>query len=63
MSVCSSACTWSARLHRPGTPLAIETVPVPQPGAGELLLEVAACGLCGTDIHLAVDGDIPVART
>ncbi len=54
---------FAARLHRPGEPLRIERVPVPQPGPGELLLEVAACGLCGTDLHLAVDGDIPVART
>lgn len=53
----------AARLQRPRAPLVIETVPVPQPGPGQLLLEVAACGLCGTDIHLAVDGDIPVART
>jgi D-arabinose 1-dehydrogenase-like Zn-dependent alcohol dehydrogenase len=53
----------AARLYEAGAPLAIETVPVPQPGFDQLLLEVAACGLCGTDIHLAVDGDIPVART
>ncbi len=53
----------AARLHQPGAPLRVETVPVPQPGPGQLLIEVAACGLCGTDIHLAVDGDIPVART
>ncbi len=52
----------AARLHEAGKPLRVDTVPVPQPGPGELLLEVAACGLCGTDIHLAVDGDIPVAR-
>ncbi len=53
----------AVRLYRPGEPLVIETIAVPQPGPGQLLLEVAACGLCGTDIHLAVDGDIPVART
>ncbi len=53
----------AARLHRPGSPLELESVAVPQPGPGQLLLEVAACGLCGTDIHLAIDGDIPVART
>lgn len=53
----------AARLHQAGAPLTIETVPVPAPGADEVLVEVAACGLCGTDIHLAVDGDIPVARS
>lgn len=53
----------AARLYEAGTPLRIESIPVPQPGPSQLLLEVASCGLCGTDIHLAVDGDIPVTRT
>ena len=52
----------AARLYRAGEPLVIEDLPVPVPGAGEVLVEVSACGLCGTDIHLAVDGDIPVSR-
>lgn len=30
----------------------------PSPGAGEVLIEVAACGVCRTDLHL-VDGDLP----
>lgn len=29
----------------------------PSPGAGELLIEVRACGVCRTDLH-AIDGDI-----
>lgn len=53
----------AARLIEPGQPLRIEEVPVPEPAADEVLIKVAACGLCGTDIHLAVDGDIPVAHT
>jgi D-arabinose 1-dehydrogenase-like Zn-dependent alcohol dehydrogenase len=53
----------AARLYKAGDPLTVECVPVPAPDAHEVLVEVAACGLCGTDIHLAVDGDIPVART
>jgi 2-desacetyl-2-hydroxyethyl bacteriochlorophyllide A dehydrogenase len=52
----------AARLHEVGAPLRIDTVPVPQPGPGQVLIEVEACGLCGTDIHLAVAGDIPVSR-
>jgi propanol-preferring alcohol dehydrogenase len=39
-----------------GEPLAIETVPVPTPGPGEILIEVIACGICHSDVH-AVDGD------
>ncbi len=53
----------AARLHVPGEPLRIEEVPVPVPGPGEVLVKVCACGLCGTDLHLAVHGDLPVARS
>jgi threonine dehydrogenase-like Zn-dependent dehydrogenase len=34
-----------------GQPLAIETLPDPEPGEGEVLLKVARCGVCGTDLH------------
>jgi 2-desacetyl-2-hydroxyethyl bacteriochlorophyllide A dehydrogenase len=44
-----------ACLAGPGQPFSIEERPVPQPGPGELLLRVAACGLCGSDLHL-LDG-------
>ncbi|MET7639505.1 zinc-dependent alcohol dehydrogenase family protein [Streptomyces sp. NPDC005438] len=30
----------------------VETVPDPTPGAREVVVEVAACGLCGTDLHI-----------
>ncbi|MCA8868110.1 MAG: zinc-binding dehydrogenase [Rhodobacteraceae bacterium] len=53
----------AARLYQAKHPLLIEQVPVPVPAADEVLVKVAACGLCGTDIHLAVDGDIPVSRS
>ncbi|BBL79035.1 iditol 2-dehydrogenase [Rubrobacter xylanophilus] len=29
----------------------VEDVPVPEPGPGEVLLRVAACGVCGSDVH------------
>ncbi len=54
---------FAARLYKPGEPLRIEEVPVPEPASQEVLVEVRACGLCGTDLHLAVEGDIPVLRT
>lgn len=53
----------AARLVKPGEPLRLEELPVPEPAADEVLVKVAACGLCGTDLHLAVAGDIPVERT
>jgi propanol-preferring alcohol dehydrogenase len=46
----------AAVLRATGTPLAIETLPIPEPGPGEILVKVAACGVCHSDLH-AVDGD------
>jgi propanol-preferring alcohol dehydrogenase len=37
-------------------PLTIEEVERPKPGAGEILIEVKACGVCHSDLHVA-DGD------
>ena len=45
-----------------GKPLSIESVPVPRPGPGEVLVKVVACGICHTDLH-AADGDWPVRPT
>ena len=53
----------AARLIEPGRPLEVHELPVPEPEPGEILLAVRACGICGTDLHLAVAGDIPVERT
>lgn len=32
--------------------ISVETVDDPTPGDGEVVIEVAACGLCGTDLHI-----------
>jgi propanol-preferring alcohol dehydrogenase len=45
-----------------GKPLTIEDVPVPTPGAGEVLVKIRATGVCHTDLH-AADGDWPVKPT
>jgi 2-desacetyl-2-hydroxyethyl bacteriochlorophyllide A dehydrogenase len=37
---------------RPELGIEIVDVPVPKPGAGELLVKVAACGICGSDLHI-----------
>lgn len=34
-----------------GKPLSLETVPDPAPGEQEVVLKVARCGICGTDLH------------
>ena len=44
-------------LHRPREPLRAEEVARPAPGPGEVLIEVAACGLCRTDLHV-IDGEL-----
>lgn len=45
-------------LHRPGGPLRLERLPVPEPGPGEVRVRVHACGVCRTDLHV-VDGELP----
>jgi propanol-preferring alcohol dehydrogenase len=44
-------------LDRQGEPLRLRSVPDPEPGNGQLLLRVHACGVCRTDLHV-VDGDL-----
>jgi propanol-preferring alcohol dehydrogenase len=48
-------------LDRPGTPLRAADVPEPEPGTGELLLRVLACGVCRTDLHI-FDGELPYPK-
>lgn len=45
-------------LERPCAPLRMVELPVPRPGSGAVLVEVEACGVCRTDLHL-VDGELP----
>jgi threonine dehydrogenase-like Zn-dependent dehydrogenase len=40
-----------------GRPLAIETVPDPEPGDGEVIVKVGRCGVCGTDLHMTESHD------
>ena len=49
------------RLLRPGAPLALSELTLPPPAAHELLLEVQACGVCRTDLHL-IDDELPDIR-
>jgi propanol-preferring alcohol dehydrogenase len=44
-------------LEKPGRPLRAADLPDPQPGPGEVLLDVAVCGVCRTDLHV-VDGEL-----
>lgn len=48
------------RMQRRG-PLELRRLDVPEPGPGQLLLRVGACGVCRTDLHL-VDDELPASR-
>ena len=52
---------WAMVLDAPGEPLRAATLPDPTPGPGQLLLEVAACAVCRTDLHLR-DGEIDAPK-
>jgi propanol-preferring alcohol dehydrogenase len=45
-------------LEKPGRPLVAVSGNPPAPAENELLIEVAACGVCRTDLHV-VDGELP----
>jgi propanol-preferring alcohol dehydrogenase len=49
----------AAVVHDFSQPLSVEDVPVPEPGAEQVLVRLEACGLCHTDIH-AARGEWPV---
>ena len=44
-------------LERQREPLRLRDLPVPEPGPGQVLLRVLACGVCRTDLHI-VDGEL-----
>jgi propanol-preferring alcohol dehydrogenase len=44
-------------LEAPRAPLRLAELPVPEPGDGEVLIRVHACGVCRTDLHV-VDGEV-----
>ncbi len=44
-------------LERQGEPLRPADVPAPEPGPGQVALDVQACGVCRTDLHI-VDGEL-----
>ncbi len=56
----------AALLHSPApvaqSPLRIADAPRPEPGPGQVLLRVRACGVCRTDLHV-VEGELPPRRS
>jgi alcohol dehydrogenase, propanol-preferring len=52
----------AAVVRKFGAPLVIEDRPIPEPGPGQITVQMQASGLCHTDIH-AANGDWPVKPT
>lgn len=46
----------AAVFHGPHLPLSLEEVPTPKPGPAQVLIRVAACGVCHTDLHYTDHG-------
>lgn len=46
-----------ARVHGPGD-VRLDAVPVPAPGEGEVVVRVAACGICGSDLGYIAQGGL-----
>lgn len=51
----------AAILNEFGAALAIEEVPTPAPADDEVLIQLEACGVCHSDLHI-IDGDLPAFR-
>ena len=52
----------AARTHVAGEPLRLEEVPRPEPTGSEVLIRVAGCGVCHTDLHLARTDRLRIER-
>lgn len=49
-------------LHAAGGRLRPTETPIPFPGENDIVIKVAACGVCRTDLHI-VDGELPLHKT
>jgi L-iditol 2-dehydrogenase len=54
--------TMRAAVYRGKGRVVVETVPVPAIGPGEVLIRVAACGICGTDLKKIEHGFVPAPQ-
>ncbi len=52
----------AARFYAAREPLRLEEIEAAAPGVGEVRVAVEACGICGTDLHVAIEGSIPLPR-
>ncbi|MGZ4758273.1 MAG: alcohol dehydrogenase catalytic domain-containing protein, partial [Acidimicrobiales bacterium] len=48
--------TMSSAVYTGRGEVSLEQRPVPEPGPGQVLVEVGHCGICGSDIHMILEG-------
>src|SRR5689334_4685798 len=56
------ACVLDSPAPVSSAPLHFTEIPQPQPGPGEVLVRVRACGVCRTDLHV-VEGELPARKS
>jgi propanol-preferring alcohol dehydrogenase len=56
-----TATTQAMRIHAPHAPLTLEELPLRKLEADEVLIEISACGVCRTDLHV-LDGELQQAH-
>ncbi len=49
----------AARFYGANQPLRIEEIPMPSVGPDDVLIEVKAAGICGSDLHIVFEGSVP----
>ncbi len=54
--------TMRAAVYRGPGDLRVETIPVPEIGPGEVLVQVGACGICSTDVRKVAEGTLDAPR-
>ncbi len=50
-----SSALMSAAVYVGDGKIAVEQVPCPEPGPGEVLIEISECGICGSDLHMVLE--------
>jgi propanol-preferring alcohol dehydrogenase len=53
----------AARFYKVGEPLKIDLIPNPEWGPRDVLVDIRACGICGSDIHIVYEGVTPTTYT
>jgi 2-desacetyl-2-hydroxyethyl bacteriochlorophyllide A dehydrogenase len=53
----------AARFYKVGKPLKMDLIPIPELEPEDVLVDIKACGICGSDIHILYEGVTPTSYT